>query len=154
MIELGYIRSVIITTLIYLFIGIISIKIYDTHKVDYFWLESLKRAQAKYARSQIKNGSFFYRFILRRGWFNRLAISSVFSLKNPGLTVIYLRKGSYRYNGFSGKNIKLHFAIYLLFANVFWNEIVLLLAPIFKIIGLFIGKLFEIIKWYFIIRII
>lgn len=148
--EFQYITSVTITTIIYLIIGIASVKIYDIHRVDYVWIESLKRAQFHYALGKIKNGNIISKFILKRGWFNRLLIGLIFALKNPGLAVIYLRKGSYKYNGFTEKNIKIHFVLYLLFTNILWNKIVVLLInPLFKIIGHLLKE-----AWFFFLKLL
>ena len=144
--EFKYVTCVAITTSIYLFIGILSVKMYDKQRSDYFWIESLKRAQFHYAQGKIKNGNIISKFILKRRWFNRVLIGLIFAFKNPGLMVIYLRKGFHKYNGFTGKNIKLHFIMYLLFTNIFWNKIVVLLInPLLKIVGPFLKEVWHII---------
>ena len=125
--EFGFLKSLSITTLIYLIIGIISIRIYDFYKIDFFMIEALKKSQCE--NSQFCDKSIIVDIILKWAQKNKIILGLLLASQNLGLVVIYFRDGFYDYNGFCGKNIKLIFFIYLLIINIYWN------------IGIFIGNL-------------
>jgi len=132
MMEVGYKSSLLYTTFTYLFIGTISLWIYDYYKIDVFWLESLKKDQ--FDNAKIKNKNSLIKFILKQNEATKLLLELVLFFKNPAFWVIYFREGEYLYNGFAGKNIKLHFTYYLLIMNIYWNTMVYLGLSLWKII--------------------
>lgn len=139
-VNFGYWISLLITTSIYLYIGIKSVNIYDFYKVDCLFIETLKKIQFNNKRFESKN--VLIKFILKRSETNKFLLGLLLSFKNPGLVVIYFRDGFNLYNGFSGKNIKLFFALYLLITNIYWNLTVLLGIGLFKFLWIFVKGLF------------
>lgn len=118
-IEFGIFSSFIFSTIVYLFVGIISVVWYDKHKTDCLGLEAFKEAQEK--NTQIENSNRLIKFILNQTKNNKKKIGLLLSFKNPGLVVIYLRDNHHLYNGFTGKNIKRVFLVNLLLLNLYWN---------------------------------
>jgi hypothetical protein len=128
MIELGYWLSTLITTIIYLIIGFATVRMYDSKKIDSFGFESSKYTRDEWDSK--KNLGQLVMQIFRTGF--------LFYLKNAGLFVIYFRKGPYLYNGFTDKNMRRFFVIYLIFINILWNILVLLGISVFKVIFAFL----------------
>lgn len=118
----SYIFSFITTNIIYALIGIISVFLYDKFKGDPVMIEALKKHQSEGGHLKYKNK--LIKFILKRNKKNKFILNALLFFKNPGLMVIYHRDGSYLYNGFKGKYIKLLYLIYLLFMNLYWNTMV------------------------------
>lgn len=133
MITVGYKSSLLYTTFIYLFIGITSLWIYDYFKTDVFWLESLKKDQLSSTKIKNKNKNHLINFILKNNTAKSL-LELLLYFKNPAFWVVYSRDGNHLYNGFAGKNIKLHFTYYLLIMNIYWNTMVYLGLSLWKII--------------------
>jgi hypothetical protein len=117
--EFGFLKSLSITTFIYFLIGIISVKIYDFYKIDFFMIEALKKSQCE--NNQFYDKSIIVSIILKWTQKNKIILGLLLACQNVGLVVIYFRDGFYDYNGFCGKNIKLIFFIYLLIINIYWN---------------------------------
>lgn len=124
MIELGYWLSTLITTVIYLILGFMTVRLYDSKKIDSFGFEFTKNTREEW--NNIKNLGQLVMELFRTGF--------LFYLKNAGLFVIYFRKGSYLYNGFTDKNMKRFFIMYLIFINILWNMLVLIGISVFKLI--------------------
>lgn len=122
MFKFGYFFSLITTTLIYILIGIISVKIYDYHKVDCLMIEELKESQ--HNGTLIKKENRLIQLIEKWANKNKKLLSLVLSFKNTGLPVVYYRDGFHKYNGFTGKNIKLIFLINSFIVNLYWNTII------------------------------
>lgn len=122
MYKLHYWLSTLITTMIYLIIGFITVKLYDLKENDSFGFEALKNN-----REESENENNLGQLVVKI-----FKIGSLFYVKNAGLSVIYFRKGPNLYNGFSEKNMGRFFVIYLLFVNITWN--------IFIYISIFILK--------------
>jgi len=120
--KLGYIVSLTLTTLIYLFIGIVTIKIYDFYKIDCLMIEALKKSQ--YNNTPIENNGVIVKLILKWAQKNKIVLEILLASQNTGLVVIYLRDGFYSYNGFYGKNIKLFFFIYSFVISIYWNTVI------------------------------
>ena len=124
--EIGYLISLLTTTLIYLLVGVISVKIYDFYKVDFLFIETLKKAQ--YDKNQVIINSPIVNLILKWTKKNKLILKLILGLllasQNIGLVVLYLRDGYYSYDGFVGKNIKLFFFLYSLAMSLYWNTFV------------------------------
>ena len=138
MVEFGYTISVITTTILYIIIGIISVKLYDHHKKDIFHFEKYK-----YEGSIKKyDNKIIAILMIVVNFFKSLAVGFVLSLKNTGLPVILFREGSYLYNGFPGIIIKLIFLIYALLINVIWNTIIYFCSPFFIMVWEIIKKIF------------
>lgn len=127
-IEFGYKITLLTTILIYAFIGIYSVKLYDKKnkekKGDPLKIEALKKAQCK--GKEIKNKNMIINFILKRNKKNKIILFILGSFKNPGLPVLYLRDGYNLYNGFAGKWIKFYFLLGLLIINFYWVTMVYL----------------------------
>lgn len=126
MYELHYLLSTLITTAIYLIIGFTTVKLYDDKKKDSFGFEALKIDREE-SDNQNNLGLLVVKII---------KTSFLFYLKNAGLFVIYFRKGSYLYDGFTDKNMRRFFIIYLVLINILWNILVYLgLSAIEMIFG-------------------
>jgi len=136
----NFLISLFSTTLIYLLIGIISIKIYDLYKQDIFWIEKLKNKQL--SKNKIKDGNPLIKFILKRNKTNKFFLGLLLFFKNPALMVIYFRDNHSQYNGFAGKNIILYFAGYLLIMNLYWNLMVYFSISIWKILWGFLKQIY------------
>lgn len=118
MIKYGYLISLTITTLLYILIGILSVKIYDHFGIDFIKVERNKRFfRLKTEEGKVLLAIYSILIVFIRGL--------LVSLKNTGLAVIVFRKGSFLFNGFEGIYTKLIFISYALFINVVWNLIVL-----------------------------
>ena len=117
-IELGFVVSFTTTVLIYIIIGIISVKIYDNSKVDCLWIEEFKESQ--YNGNLFSKKNRLTNFIEKWTRKNRKILGLLLSFKNPGLMVVYQRDGFHQYNGFTGKNIKLIFLVNIFLTNVYW----------------------------------
>ena len=130
--EMGYLSSVLVTTIIYILIGILSVKIYDYCKKDYLLIEALKDAEKNNQTSEL---NFIIKLILK--WSkkrkNKNILGLILASQNPGLVVIYYREGSFLYNGFAGKNMKIFFFINLLIVNVYWNTAIYTGVSIFNL---------------------
>ena len=127
MIKFDYVISLIITTIIYVFVGIISVRLYDRKGEDLFGIERNKTFLQK-----VKRPTIIGRII---ALFALFVFGLISSLKNTRLPVIIFRDGSNLYNGFSGKYIKLIFLVYALIINVSWNIFIYLLSPLWIEIG-------------------
>lgn len=132
-IELGYFISLIISTLIYIIVGIISVKIYDHYRTDCLWIEALKETQ--YNNEQIPVPNHLIRFILKWSKKDGIVLRFLLSLKNTGLMVIYYRDGFKLYNGFTGKNLKLLFLINSFIINLYWYLVLYTGFSLWKFIG-------------------
>lgn len=136
MIEFHYTVSLITTTLIYVIIGIISVKLYDNKQEDLFGIEIYKQNKKPINRSILGyTANFFKIFIL----------GLVLSLKNTGLVVIVFRDGHYLYNGFTGNFIKIIFLVYALIINASWNILMYFLSPFWIEVGKILKMIFNII---------
>lgn len=122
MVEFGYFLSLLCTTTIYTFIGILSVKVYDYYGIDCLWLEQLKKSQCE--GDIFDSSNPLIRFIEKWIKKNKKFLGLLLSFKNPGLMVIYYRDGFYQYNGFTGKNIKLIFLVNIVLINLYWNSII------------------------------
>lgn len=127
MIELHYWLSTLITTTIYLIIGFVTVRRYDSKETDSFGFEAIKGTREELNNK--KNLGQLVMEIFRTGF--------LFYLKNAGLFVIYFRKGSNLYDGFTDKNMRNFFLIYLVLINILWNVLVLLGISVFRIIFAF-----------------
>lgn len=144
MINLGYVKSLIITTLLYIIIGIISVKLYDKKGEDLFGAEKYKRDKKVSCNSTLINSTLNFLKIFILGF--------ILSLKNTGLVVIVFRKGSFLFNGFQGNPIKLIFLIYALFINIIWNIVIYFCSPFFVMVWEIIKEIFSFIfKMHYII---
>lgn len=132
MVEFGYVISLITTTLIYIIIGIISVKLYDNKGEDLFGVENYKENKKTSKRSILGYIINFFKIFI---------LGLILSLKNTGLVVIVFRAGSYLYNGFTGNFIKIIFLVYALIINVAWNILMYILSPLW----IEIGKIFKMI---------
>ena len=128
--EMGYLSSVLVTTIIYILIGILSVKIYDYCKKDYLLIEALKDAEKNNQTSEL---NFIIKLILKWTRKNKTILGLLLASQNPGLIVIYYREGSFLYNGFVGKNMKIFFFINLLIVNVYWNTAIYTGVSIFNL---------------------
>lgn len=118
-IEYGYIISLLSTIIIYLIIGLASVKMYDHCKIDFLLIEDLKESIS--VNEKIPASNKLIRFILR--WMNKskFILGLLLSFKNPGLLVIYYRDGYALYNGFSGKNIRWSFVRNILLIQTYYH---------------------------------
>ncbi len=144
MIKFDYAISLSITFLIYILIGIFSVKIYDKYRKDCLWIEALKEALHKDQGFPQKNK--IIKRILRWTKRNNTILSLSLSWMNTGLVVIFRRPGFYLYNGFTGRSIKLVFLVNSLIINIYWNTVIFVLVPIFILLW---DILKEITCWYF-----
>ena len=136
MLEVGYILSVFITTFIFIIIGIISVRLYDLHKTDFLLIESLKESQ--YNNDQFIEKNRVVKSITKWSKRSRLLLGLLLSIKNTGLTVLYHRDGFHKYNGFSGKKIKLFFLLNSFIISIFWNTVAYTGFSLWKLIkGIF-----------------
>lgn len=111
--ELGYIISIIVTILIYIFIGLLFVKKYDSYKIDFLKIEHLKKVQ-------LNKGATNYLLIFVR-WLKGL----IFCSHNTGIPVLYHRHGKYLYDGFSeDKNIIKIFILDILLIGIYWNTVI------------------------------
>lgn len=142
-INYSYFYSFMTTNVIYALIGIISVFLYDKFKGDPVMIEALKKYQNE--GGHLKHKNKLIKFILKRNKKNKFILNALLFFKNPGLMVIYQRDGSYQYNGFKGKHIRLLYLVYLLFMNLYWNTMVYfgisIWDPILKILK-------ELFFWY------
>lgn len=137
MTNFGYKISLITTTLIYIVIGIVSVRLYDHYKGGPLsFIESWKLNKEDEAQTTRLN------YII--SFFGKVILSIVLSFKNTGLFVLVFRKGSYLFNGFAGKYIKLIFLINSFLINVIWNIVIYYLSPIFIMIWEIIKVIFSI----------
>ncbi len=132
MVESGFTISLIITNIIYIIIGIVSVLIYDNYGIDVLWLEEWKYSQENKIQTTKSNKliAFLNKGAQKRNWILCLALT----FKNPGLFVIYFRTGSYLYNGFKGKNVKLFFLLNNFIMNMYWNTTVFFGIPILTLL--------------------
>lgn len=141
MIEVGPFFSFILTTIIYLFIGIKSLRMYDSRKTDIFWFQELRIAQKNHEQIETKN--YLIKFVLKKNRKNKFFLGLLLSFKNLALPIIYFRNEEDEFNGFKGKNIKLYFTCYLLITNLSWNLMIFLGISFWGIIWNFIKIIFS-----------
>jgi len=102
-IKYGYTISLILTIIIYLLIGVLSVVLYDQYKKDFLLIEALKRKLAN--NEEISASNKLICFIIRWIHKGKFVLGILSSFKNPGLLVLLYRDGFDLYNGFTGKNI-------------------------------------------------
>lgn len=122
--KVGYWYCLLITSFIYIFIGFISLQLYDFYKIDCLKIELLKKTQ--YTKDQKDYRNNFAKFILDRNIENKIFFSVLLAAKNPGLVVIYLREGYDKYNGFTTTYIKTLFVVSPIIISIGWNTLILL----------------------------
>lgn len=129
MIEFGYRKSFIITSLIYIFIGLISVVIHDWIGKDIIFMRKWRENQKKI--TAYKNP--FVKFLMKRSFFNKLVICFGLSFKNLGLLILYLRKK----NGNWVDTIVLgfYFLIAAVSINLYWNAMVYSGISLWDLIG-------------------
>gem|GEM_PF-4695846 len=138
MVELGYLITLTIMIMIYILIGIISIQIYDRFGTDCLWIEEYKHSQSKGVTITPENR--LIRFIEKWAKKSEKLLGLLLSFKNPGLYVIFFRNGSYLFNGFTGKNIKIIFLVNIIIINIYWSIIIFTGIPLFVFIWDIIKK--------------
>jgi len=141
MAEFGYFISFLITTVIYILIGILSVNIYDSSQSDCLWVEEYKHSKDSGKSIIVQNR--IIRFVEKWANKNKYILGLLLSFKNPGLYVIFFRKGSYLFNGFSERKIKILFLVNIIIINVYWNTIVYSGMPFFILIWHLIKKLYN-----------
>lgn len=120
MINLGYLISLILSILIYVIIGIVSVKIYDKYGNNSLGLEFIKESLSKEEEVQITNP--LIRFIVNiRKKSSNFILGILLSAKNPGLFVVLYRKVPCLYNGFPGIKIKWCFFRNIILVETYWN---------------------------------
>ena len=125
----GYLISFSTTTLIYILIGIITIKLYDHYKIDCWFVEKLKKDQhCEEVKIESKN---IFMIIIRFFKKFSLMIFLVYTV-NPASGAIYFRDGFGLYNGFKGKGIIIYFFLSIITASAIWNLFVLKGFSFFK----------------------
>ncbi len=119
---LGYTISVVASTIVTIVIGIIMLKLYDLFKVDWFLLESLKKAHQD--KNQLHSENKALQLIIKWAESNKKLLFLFFFLRDAFVTVIYFRKGAFLYDGFQETRIKLLFFASALSINIWWNAII------------------------------
>lgn len=135
MIKWGYTLSLILTILIYLFVGVMTIIINNSYNTYVEWFEYLKNIQ--YNDAKIKK-IWIVRLIMRIIGSSKFLLALSLYLKNLGLLIIYFRNS----NGSLKKYIKLLVILYLIVANIVWNILVYLGISISGVVWVFIKGLF------------
>lgn len=131
----GYFVCFCVLTMVYLLVGIISISIYDNHKSDFLFVESLKEAMEK--NNPVFGYNRLIRFIIRKSNGNkkRPFLIMLLSFKNPGLAVIYMRDGYYLYDGFAKDWTVFYFFIVNIFImNIYFTIVLYTGFSIWKIL--------------------
>ena len=118
MVELGFLKTLIITILFFLLFGFISIKIYDFYRKDYLLIEALKESQKN--NTNIKRSSLI-NMILKWATKNKFWLGLFLSSQNPGLFVLYYRQGFYLYDGIKDKKLKIFFIRNILILSLYLN---------------------------------
>ena len=103
----GYLNSFLVTMVIFFIIGVVSVTLYDIHKKDIFKIEALKENPSLFYNNSGSNK--LIKFILKWEQKSRLLFIIILSFKNPGLFVLYFRKGVFLFNGFSDRKIGIYF---------------------------------------------
>lgn len=132
-VEFGYVISLITTTLIYVIVGVVSVKLYDKKGEDLFGVEDYKANKITPKRSILGH---IINFLIMS------VLGLIFSLKNTGLVVIIFRNGSYLFNGFTGNFIKIIFLVYALIINASWNILMYILSPFWIEVGKILKMIF------------
>ena len=103
----GYTNSFLLTIGIFFTIGVVSVILYDLCKKDLFKIEALKENPSLFYNNSGSNK--LIKFILKWEQKSRLLFIIILSFKNPGLFILYFRKGFFLFNGFSDTRIGLYF---------------------------------------------
>lgn len=145
LIKNDYLFSLFITTVIYILMGIMSVKLYDKYGKgkDPLWVEDLKKFQSEGGHLKYKNKLII--FILKNDKKNEFVLNILLTFKNSGLGVIYKRPGFNLYNGFTGKNTKIFFIFNILVMTLYWNSMVYLGIHIWSSLWNLLKELFF---WY------
>ena len=117
--DYGFLISILTTTTIYFIVGIVSVLIYDYYGNDFLMIESLK--ESYFTGEEIKTTNKVTRLIAKNSKYSKFFLGLFLAIKNPGLMVVYMRKGFYLYNGFAGREVKLLLLLNLLIINMYWN---------------------------------
>ena len=123
MINLGYLISLMLSILIYVIIGIVSVKIYDRHGDNSLGLEFIKESLSKEEEVQITNPLIKFIVNIRKKSGNFI-LGILLSAKNPGLFVVLYRKVPCLYDGFPEVKIKWCFFRNIILVETYWNTIV------------------------------
>ncbi len=113
MIWLGYIWGGFVMTLLSVFLNLLIIKGYDWSKTDWLLIETLKGIREE--PSAGKSKQFLGKFLQKS---NVLAFF-VLCFDDPITVTLYLRHGSYQYNGMSRHDWKMFFSATVI-ANLYW----------------------------------
>lgn len=128
MIELGFLKTLLITILFLFLFGFLSIKIYDFYKKDYLLIEALKESQKN--KTNIKRSSLI-NMILKWTTKNKFWLGLFLSSQNPGLFVLYYREGLYLYDGIKDKKLKIFFIRNILILSLYLNIFLYLSLRVF-----------------------
>ncbi len=113
-ISLGYVWGGVVMTLLSVAMNILIIKAYDWAKQDLLMIELLK--------STIHQDKDGMRFLLLRKFIRNNNIAAFFFLSwvdDPIVVTLYLRKGSYQYNGMSFRDWNIFLGSTVV-SNMFW----------------------------------
>ena len=119
--HLGYQKTIIISTFISLIIGYIYIKLYDYCKNDWLLFEKLK-SNLPITSSEENDFTKSIKKWSKLG--ANLIIFLYLGTRDPAVTILYFREGSYRYNGLPNLKIKILFLISSFITNLYWISIV------------------------------
>ena len=125
-----YFISTIITIIIYIIFGIISVKIYDYYKERFSVIEINKKTSDIIQNENVNSLITLIKKYLR--YIKTFFFELFLSMQNPGLFVLYRRDESGIRTGFQGKNVKLMFVIYIIIINIAWNAIILIIIKAIK----------------------
>ncbi len=119
-IEFDYATCFYLLMSIYILVGIFSVYIYDHNKKDILFMESLKEAMRQ--NHKLLEYNRLARFIIKKskGPKKRPFLILLLSFKNPGLTVLYMREGSYLYNGFTSWIVFYFFIVNIFIMNIYF----------------------------------
>lgn len=122
-IEFGFLNCFYLLMFIYILVGVVSLCIYDYGKEDLLFIESLKKAQKEH--QEVLGYNKLIQFIIKKSKKsrNRPFLIFLLSLKNPGLSVIYMREGSFLYNGFTNWIVFYFFLVNIFVINLYFITI-------------------------------
>jgi hypothetical protein len=134
-IQFDYPTCFCLLMIIYILVGIISIYIYDSGKKDILFVESLKEAMNKHEKFLEYNR--LVRLIVKKskGKKKRPLLILLLSFKNPGLAVIFMRKGTFLYNGFTSWVVFYFFLVNIFIMNLYFMIVLYTGFSVWKLLG-------------------